>query len=54
MLCRCIYIYIYQCYLGQSLAESAAAAEAKRAKPEYQEVELTTGEEEESNVIQVE
>ena len=33
--------------------ESAAAAEAKLQKPEYQEVELKTGEEKESNVIQV-
>ncbi len=38
---------------GPSLAESAAAQEAKLARPDFQEVEVKTGEEDESNVFQV-
>ena len=37
----------------QTLAESAAAHEAKKCKPELQEVQVLTGEENESNVFQV-
>ena len=36
-----------------TLAESASAYQAKLVKPEYHEVEVKTGEETESNVIQV-
>ena len=37
----------------QTLEQSAAREQAKMAKPEYQEVEVVTGEEDESNVFQV-
>ena len=38
---------------SKTLAESAAAHQAKMARPELQEVEVKTGEENESNVFQV-
>ena len=38
---------------NKTLAESAAAHQAKLARPELQEVEVKTGEENESNVFQV-
>ena len=38
---------------NKTLAESAAAHQAKIARPELQEVEVKTGEEDESNVFQV-
>ena len=37
----------------QSLAESAALTQAKMSRPELKEVEVVTGEENESNVFQV-
>ena len=38
---------------SKTLAESAAAHQAKLARPELQEVQVKTGEEDESNVFQV-
>ena len=38
---------------GKTLEESAAAVQARQSRPEYQQVEVHTGEEEESNVFQV-
>ena len=36
-----------------SLEESAAAHQARLARPEFEEVQVKTGEEDESNVFQV-
>ena len=65
--CVCVYNYLHYFYYsaslccteapketaGVTLEESAAAEQAKQSKPSLQEVEVITGEEDESNVFHV-